>query len=458
MVQQLQTLYLQEHQYFNPVHVNGMFTRLAHMYTHPGPVESESSLQHYSGQRQAPQQWQRVSMLGGSQQQRQQQQPQLAGQGHQQPPQLHSMAGPGHGPPPPPASSPHAERPPALPAEAVSLLEQLMGLVEAQLPEWRARQIANTVWSLGKLGFIPRPHQLRSMLAVATLQWPAFTPHQLSMMLYGLCQLRCAPPQTWLDAFMAACLASLPSFKPQELSMLLYSLALFSDRRVMRASWFTPLMAMTEERLPNFNAQELSNMMWSITELQLVPDDVWLARFLDVSLVCIRGGNSNPIAMGMLVYSLGRLGRPLPSEWTRDFFCLTGQEARMSQMGTLVGRGAGGGRGGDDLEPGGQGAQGVWGMLSNVVCLVGAGLVMGCRYNACMQKSVGLVATCQYVCLSKHPPCWPACLVLISRSPACVMHPLPVLLSHPPTYLYVLCCHAGPGQRPPGLFPPAAAA
>ncbi|GLI67976.1 hypothetical protein VaNZ11_012312 [Volvox africanus] len=102
-------------------------------------------------------------------------------------------------------------------------LQRLERAVAVHLPEFKGRQLANTLWAVAKLGYKPSERWLEVLLMRASAQMHTFNPQHLANTLYALMLLRYMPPPAWLESFYATASQRLHSFGPGELSHLCYA-------------------------------------------------------------------------------------------------------------------------------------------------------------------------------------------------------------------------------------------
>ncbi|GIL57480.1 hypothetical protein Vafri_12711 [Volvox africanus] len=102
-------------------------------------------------------------------------------------------------------------------------LQRLERAVAVHLPEFKGRQLANTLWAVAKLGYRPSERWLEVLLMRASAQMHTFNPQHLANTLYALMLLRYMPPPAWLESFYATAGQRLHGFGPGELSHLCYA-------------------------------------------------------------------------------------------------------------------------------------------------------------------------------------------------------------------------------------------
>ncbi|KAG2453790.1 hypothetical protein HYH02_001999 [Chlamydomonas schloesseri] len=132
-----------------------------------------------------------------------------------------------------------------------AFLRRLERAVLAHLPDFGARQLANTLWAVAKLGYRPSRQWLDAVLTAArgqllkqlrtgdgavaaaggssgaggsgAQQGAGFEPQHLANMLYALATLGFTPKGDWLSLFFAAVERHLHGFGPAELAHLCYA-------------------------------------------------------------------------------------------------------------------------------------------------------------------------------------------------------------------------------------------
>ncbi|GFR43862.1 hypothetical protein Agub_g4990 [Astrephomene gubernaculifera] len=135
-----------------------------------------------------------------------------------------------------------------LEGEERRLLEQLqstaLAVVDAHLPHYRARQLANVTWALARLGLPAGAAFIRErLLPAAASMLPWYEPQHLSNTLWALAAAGVPPSDGWL------------------------------------AEWLTAAFPVLQRRA--FAPQHLANVLWALERLGVMPDQEWLAAYYD---------------------------------------------------------------------------------------------------------------------------------------------------------------------------------
>ncbi|KAF8068262.1 rplB [Scenedesmus sp. PABB004] len=160
-------------------------------------------------------------------------------------------------------------------------LEHVLPALQAQLleaPRPGARDLASTMWALGRLRVRPNPGWLDAFMAASAPRLAASAPQELAITLWGLAALQATPSGAWLAAFDDASLAAMPRFTAHGLAELLAGQVHLG--LAPSGAWAEAWMRALRAAWGSADAAAMVKALWAAAKLRLPLGRAWLSRAL----------------------------------------------------------------------------------------------------------------------------------------------------------------------------------
>ena len=169
-------------------------------------------------------------------------------------------------------------------ASTQALLAQLMPLLEAHLPVYDARGLANVAWALSSLDHRPSKSWLARFATTTEPLLAQCSAQQLANTLWALARWGALLPPAWWRSFQAASLPTLSNCQPQAASNMLWAAASLGLNP--SEAWVHAAMAAAagehqqqQQQQAAPSPQALANALWACAKLRAVASDGFLRGF-----------------------------------------------------------------------------------------------------------------------------------------------------------------------------------
>ncbi|KAF6257606.1 hypothetical protein COO60DRAFT_1211694 [Scenedesmus sp. NREL 46B-D3] len=188
----------------------------------------------------------------------------------------------------------HPSTVPQQPQQLQQLLQDLTSATAACVPDYGARQLANSLWALNRLGLGPRVSRKvkASYLAAFAAKLPGAAPQHISNAAMAVGGMGWGTSSQWRQSLLQAAASKQQFFKPQELANLLYALPLLEAQPSQQ--WLSGFLNACYDSLPSFNSQELSLLGLGLVRLHHKPQREWLAAYLQAVQVHLQATGMSP--------------------------------------------------------------------------------------------------------------------------------------------------------------------
>eukprot|EP00877_Chromochloris_zofingiensis_P014482 jgi/Chrzof1/9288/UNPLg00255.t1 len=215
-----------------------------------------------------------------------------------------------------------------------ALVGQLVSMAVAQLHEFGARQLANSLWALAKLGYSQHIAALSAMFDQAAVVFDQCNSQELSNILYAAAKLSWQPSDSWMAAYLQTWTNMLdPSSSSSSISrgsssgstaMELQERDTLQKQQLLSSSTnrtavaqqhskqHTTLSAQSQQQSAHCTSQCIANVVWALAVLHQSPGDAWLQMVVRYSLPQL--GEWSARSIPVLFWGLSVLGvreRPL---------------------------------------------------------------------------------------------------------------------------------------------------
>eukprot|EP00878_Enallax_costatus_P017475 GHUV01018356.1.p1 GENE.GHUV01018356.1~~GHUV01018356.1.p1 ORF type:complete len:890 (+),score=363.92 GHUV01018356.1:326-2995(+) len=160
------------------------------------------------------------------------------------------------------------------------LMRELTSAAAACIPDYGARQLANTIWAISKLGCGSKvPRRLRNGYLTAFMQkLPGAAPQHISNVALAVGNMGWGTSTVWQQNLLQAAESKRQFFKPQELVSLLYALPLLNVQPAQ--PWLSTWLDACYSSLYHFNSQELAMLGVGLVRLKQQLSGQQLAEYL----------------------------------------------------------------------------------------------------------------------------------------------------------------------------------
>ena len=179
----------------------------------------------------------------------------------------------------------------------------LLTAVGAHMHSFKARELGNSLWALGRLRQAPES-LLTQLLPAAEAAMPTFKAQELSNTLLGLAHMACVPDAALLLAAEQQLLSVLQDAIPQSISNPLWAFATLQHR---------PSAQLLTEAAQHFislsqtaSPQNISNLLWAYATLGVQPGSQLLSACAERLLATLAGAKPQDVANAL--WAFGQLG------------------------------------------------------------------------------------------------------------------------------------------------------
>ncbi|KAG1660821.1 hypothetical protein FOA52_010246 [Chlamydomonas sp. UWO 241] len=180
-------------------------------------------------------------------------------------------------------------------------IKHMVQLAWDQLPSMEARQLANTAYSLAKLGHRDNDF-MAALLREAEPRLRDFEPQHLANTVWALATLDIHADSTFTAALLKEAMQKLRDFNPQNLANTVWALAKLQN---YDGAFMAALFKEAMPRLRDFNPQNLANTLWALGTLGHT-DGAFMAALLKEAMPRLR--DFNPQNLANTLCALATLG------------------------------------------------------------------------------------------------------------------------------------------------------
>lgn len=209
-------------------------------------------------------------------------------------------------------------------AKSTELLKELIWLLCKFGHDLDPRQMANVIWSLGKLDrsvlairknefSVP---QLYSIIFERSLEFACFKPQEIASFLVGLAnlRLRLETCEDIVQHLLNLAQVNVQFMKPQELSNILWSLASLNCKTSKTRNFALRVMDQMMLKFENFSPQNSTNVIWALAKLDLRNESQRILPFFEQDIKFRREVYSKQ-GLALVFWSFAKL-RYLPEKLT----------------------------------------------------------------------------------------------------------------------------------------------
>jgi hypothetical protein len=196
-------------------------------------------------------------------------------------------------------------------------VSHLLRLAKAHLPEMQARELANTLWAVSKLG-VEEPALVAELVSRARPKLHAFKPQELANTLWALAKLDHVD-SAFTGALVQAATDQLCSFDPQGLANTARALATLGH---VDPVFMGALLHTGKPQLRRFKPNELTDTLWALSKMghedatfmsALVATPERATQLLHAATACLAAGTSDPSAAAQIYAAFSpAIGKVLP--------------------------------------------------------------------------------------------------------------------------------------------------
>lgn len=145
-----------------------------------------------------------------------------------------------------------------------------------RLEHFKARDFAQLMWALGRLGWPVNSQWLTLYFHAAQHQLVFFSPRDVAHVLWAMVKLKIRPPPTWLAQLLHNLVSSnvkLMSMKPVDQAVILWALGALKFQP--GSQWMQAVLSTSAEGLMRYSGHDFSNTLWALVQLKVRPGREW---------------------------------------------------------------------------------------------------------------------------------------------------------------------------------------
>lgn len=194
---------------------------------------------------------------------------------------------------------------------------KLLQTIKSRASELHMRNIANIIWGLAKMNYLPNEEIMMTLCAQLPAKLPQAVAQNVANTLWALSALGYKPPSPIMDELVAAVRIQLSTFTSQHISNTILAFAKLDQQ--IDPVLLEELGKTALEKLSTFTAQALSNTLWGLSKLGIANGELFLAVGA-AARANLQQFNAQNLAN--TIYAYGNLGLPPEDDFFQEFAAL----------------------------------------------------------------------------------------------------------------------------------------